>query len=269
MRRRENVGEEDGWGVDVGTDIGRGTVIVTGAGSGIGRACALGLLADGWTVALVGRREQLLKETAELAPAAVSDRAIPLPADITDAASVDDLFDQVVARFGQLDVVFNNAADTMPYTPIEDVGVEDWHRVLDSIATGTFLCSRAAFRVMRRQTPRGGRIINNGAPSAQAPRPDSVAFTAAKHAVAGLTRALSLDGRAYDISCGQIDIGNVTPPDRPQPAVLQADGSRRVEPTMDVRHVVDMVRAMAALPRGVNIQSVLVMPSAMPYVGRG
>ncbi|WP_405739316.1 SDR family oxidoreductase [Streptomyces sp. NBC_01525] len=245
------------------------TAVVTGAGSGIGRACALGLLADGWTVALVGRRKEPLEETAALASAADHDRALPFPADITEATAVDDLFASVVEQFGRLDVLFNNAADVMPYTPTEDVSVEDWHRVMDSIATGTFLCSRAAFRVMKQQTPRGGRIINNGAPSAQAPRPDSVAFTAAKHAVAGMTRSLSLDGRRYDISCGQIDIGNVTPEDRPQPAVLQADGSRRVEPTMDVRHVVDMVRTMAALPLGVNIQSVLVMPSSMPYVGRG
>lgn len=245
------------------------TVVVTGAGSGIGRACALGLLDDGWNVILVGRRREPLEETVAAAPADRRGRAVPFPADITDPAAVDALFGHVVDRFGRLDLLFNNAADTMAYTPTEDVGIEDWHRVMDSIATGTFLCSRAAFRVMKRQTPRGGRIINNGAPSAQVPRPDSVAFTAAKHAVAGLTRSLSLDGRRYDISCGQIDIGNVTPPDRPQPAVTQADGSRRVEATMDVRHVVDMVRTMAALPRGVNIQSVLVMPSAMPYVGRG
>ncbi|WP_330176615.1 SDR family oxidoreductase [Streptomyces sp. NBC_01498] len=245
------------------------TVLVTGAGSGIGRACALGLLDDGWTVILVGRRREPLEETVASAPAALRGRAVPFPADITDPAAVDALFGHVVDRFGRLDVLFNNAADTMAYTPTEDVGIEDWHRVMDSIATGTFLCSRAAFRVMKRQTPRGGRIINNGAPSAQVPRPDSVAFTAAKHAVAGLTRSLSLDGRPHDISCGQIDIGNVTPPDRPQPAVLQADGSRRVEATMDVRHVVDMVRTMAGLPPGVNIQSVLVMPSTMPYVGRG
>ncbi|MFE4590143.1 SDR family oxidoreductase [Streptomyces laurentii] len=245
------------------------TAVVTGAGIGIGRACSLGLLADGWTVFLVGRRKDRLEETAALAPAADRGRALPFPADITDPAAVDGLFGAVEDRFGRLDLLFNNAADTMPYTPTEDVTVEDWHRVMGSIATGTFLCSRAAFRVMKRQTPRGGRIINNGAPSAQVPRPDSVAFTAAKHAVAGLTRSLSLDGRRHDISCGQIDIGNVTPDDRPQPAVLQADGSRRAEPTMDVRHVVDTVRAMAGLPAGVNIQSVLVMPSAMPYVGRG
>ncbi|MGW2540098.1 SDR family oxidoreductase [Kitasatospora sp. NPDC001574] len=245
------------------------TAVVTGAGSGIGRACALGLLADGWRVVLTGRREERLLESVALADACDRERAQVLAADVTDAGSVDALFSAVVERWGRLDLLFNNAADPMPYTPTEDVDVADWHRVMDSIATGTFLCSRAAFRVMREQTPRGGRIINNGAPSAQMPRPDSIAFTAAKHAVAGITRSLSLDGRRHDISCGQIDVGNVTPADRPQPAVRQPDGSLRVEPTMDIRHVVDMVRAMAALPAGVNVQSVLVMPSAMPYVGRG
>ncbi|MGW2511890.1 SDR family oxidoreductase [Streptomyces scopuliridis] len=242
--------------------------VVTGAGSGIGRACALGLLADGWTVVLAGRRKDPLVETAALAGADTA-RAVPVPADITDGDSVARLFDAVATRFGRIDLLFNNAADTMPYTPTEDVSVEDWHRVMDSIATGSFLCARAAYRMMKDQTPRGGRIINNGAPSAQVPRPDSIAFTAAKHAVAGLTRSLSLDGRRYDISCGQIDIGNVTPVGREQPAVRQADGTLRVEPTMDVRHVVEMVLVMANLPVGVNIQSVAVMPSAMPYVGRG
>ncbi|MFJ4774324.1 SDR family oxidoreductase [Streptomyces uncialis] len=242
--------------------------VVTGAGSGIGRACALGLLAAGWTVVLTGRREAPLKETARLAGPA-GDRAVPVTSDVTDPDVVDDLFAEIDARFGRLDLLFNNAADVMPYTPTEDVSAADWHRVMDSVATGTFLCSRAAFRLMKRQSPRGGRIINNGAPSAQVPRPDSIAFTAAKHAVAGLTRSLSLDGRRHDISAGQIDIGNVTPEDRGQPAVRQADGSLRVEPTMDIRHVVDMVCAMADLPVGVNIQSVTVMPSSMPYVGRG
>lgn len=245
------------------------TAVVTGAGSGVGRACALGLLVDGWTVMLTGRRTDRLEETARLAPERDRDRAVVIPTDITDPVAVEGLFTAVEDRFGRLDLLFNNAADTMPYTPTEEVTVEDWHRVMDSIVTGAFLCSRAALRMMKRQSPRGGRIINNGAPSAQMPRPDSIAFTAAKHAVAGLTRSLSLDGRRYDVSCGQIDIGNVTPHDRPQPKVRQPDGSLRAEPTMDMRHVVDMVRAMAALPVGVNIQSVLVMPSSMPYIGRG
>ncbi|MFB7592251.1 SDR family oxidoreductase [Streptomyces sp. NPDC056169] len=248
--------------------------VVTGAGSGIGRACALALVADGWSVVLAGRRKDALEETAELARAGAEQgrgggQAVPVVADITDADAVTRLFDEVAERFGRIDVLFNNAADTMPYTPTEDVAVEDWRRVLDSIATGTFLCSRAAYRMMKDQLPRGGRIINNGAPSAHVPRPDSIAFTAAKHAVAGITRSLSLDGRRYDISCGQIDIGNVTPVGREQPPVRQADGSLRVEPTMDVSHVVHMVVTMANLPVGVNIQSVTVMPAAMPYVGRG
>ncbi|MEU1707629.1 SDR family oxidoreductase [Streptomyces sp. NPDC005706] len=242
--------------------------VVTGAGSGIGRACALGLLSEGWSVALVGRRISALQETARQATGHAG-RAAVFPLDIANAEAVSRVFADLGAQFGRLDLLFNNAADTMPYTPTEDVAAEDWHRVMDSIATGTFLCSQAAFRMMKNQTPRGGRIINNGAPSAHVPRPDSIAFTAAKHAVAGMTRSLSLDGRKYGISCGQIDIGNVTPVDGLQPAVLQADGSRRVEPTMDIRHVVDMVVAMATLPVGVNVQAVTVMPSAMPYVGRG
>ncbi len=242
--------------------------VVTGAGSGIGRACALALLDDGWAVVLAGRRKAALEETAQLAGDA-ADRAVPMAADVTDADAVDRLFATVDERFGRVDMLFNNAADTMPYTPTEDVAVEDWYRVLNSIATGTFLCAQAAYRMMKNQSPRGGRIINNGAPSAQVPRPDSIAFTAAKHAVAGMTRSLSLDGRQYDIACGQIDIGNVARPGRAQPAVKQADGTFQVEPTMDVRHVADTVVAMANLPLAVNVQFVMVMPSAMPYVGRG
>ncbi|MFI1383910.1 SDR family oxidoreductase [Embleya sp. NPDC020886] len=241
--------------------------VVTGAGSGVGRACALALIEQGWSVGLAGRRKVNLEETAGLARD--PRRALAVPTDITDPDAVDRLFATVVEHFGRLDLLFNNAADTMAYLPTEDVELDDWRRVLDSIATGSFLCARAAFRIMKEQHPRGGRIINNGAPSAHVPRPDSIAFTAAKHAVTGLTRSLALDGRPHDIACGQIDIGNVTPIDRPQPAVRQADGSLRVEPTMDVGHVADMVLVMAGLPVGVNVQSVTVMPSAMPYVGRG
>lgn len=214
--------------------------VITGAGSGVGRACALALVANGWSVAVAGRREAPLVETAALAGAR-SDHVFPIVADVTDPHSVDALFEAVGERFGRIDMLFNNAADVMPATPVEDVRIDDWYRVLHSIATGTFLCSRAAYRMMKDQSPRGGRIINNGAPSAHVPRPDSAAFTAAKHAVASLTRSLSLDGRQYEIACGQIDIGNVTPADRPQPAARQADRSLRVEPTMDVRHVADMV----------------------------
>ncbi|MGQ0778828.1 MAG: SDR family oxidoreductase [Pseudonocardiales bacterium] len=242
--------------------------VITGAGSGVGRACALSLIEDGWSVVLVGRREAALEGTVQLAGDA-ADRAVPVVADITEADAVARLFATVGERFGRIDLLFNNAADTMPYTPTEDVAVEDWRRVLNSIATGTFLCAQAAYRMMKDQSPRGGRIINNGAPSAHVPRPDSIAFTAAKHAVAGLTRSLSLDGRQYDIACGQIDIGNVARPGRTQPAVKQANGTFQVEPTMDVRHVADTVVAMANLPLAVNVQFVTVMPSAMPYIGRG
>ncbi|MFJ2775632.1 SDR family oxidoreductase [Kitasatospora sp. NPDC087315] len=243
--------------------------VVTGAGSGVGRACALALAADGWSVVLAGRRKDALEETARLADPSLADRLVPVPTDITDPAAVRELFGEVALRFGRIDLLFNNAADTMAYIPTEDVAVEDWNRVLGSIATGSFLCAQAAYRMMKEQSPRGGRIINNGAPSAHVPRPDSIAFTAAKHAVTGLTKSLSLDGRRHDIACGQIDIGNVTPVGREQPAARQPDGSLRVEPTMDVRHVAETVVAMAALPLGVNIPSVTVMPSAMPYVGRG
>jgi NAD(P)-dependent dehydrogenase (short-subunit alcohol dehydrogenase family) len=242
--------------------------VITGAGSGVGRACALALIDDGWSVVLVGRRETALKETAELAGDA-AERAVPIATDITNADAVARLFTAVGERFGRVDMLFNNAANTMGYIPTEDVAVEDWSRVLNSIATGTFLCAQAAYRMMKDQSPRGGRIINNGAPSAHVPRPDSIAFTAAKHAVTGLTRSLSLDGRQYDIACGQIDIGNVTPVGRAQPAVKQANGTFVVEPTMDVRHVADTVIAMANLPLTVNVQFVTVMPSAMPYIGRG
>lgn len=242
--------------------------VITGAGSGVGRACALALLDDGWSVVLAGRREAALQETVQLAGDA-SDRAIPISTDITDAEAVARLFAAACERFGRVDMLFNNAADTMPYTPVEDVTLADWHRVINSIVTGTFLCAQAAYRMMKNQTPRGGRIINNGAPSAHVPRPDSIAFTAAKHAVVGLTRSLSLDGRQYDIACGQIDIGNVTPVGRARTAAKQADGTFVIEPTMDVCHVANTVVAMANLPLTVNIQSVTVMPSAMPYIGRG
>ncbi|MGH3670965.1 MAG: SDR family oxidoreductase [Pseudonocardiaceae bacterium] len=242
--------------------------VITGAGSGVGRACALALLDDGWSVVLAGRRKTALEETARLAGHA-SDRAIPISTDITDSDAVTRLFAAVRERFGRINMLFNNAADIMPYTPVEDVALADWYRVLNSIVTGTFLCAQAAYRMMKSQTPRGGRIINNGAPSAHVPRPDSIAFTAAKHAVLGLTRSLSLDGRQYDIACGQIDIGSVTKVGRAHTTVKQANGTFVTEPTMDVCHVADTVVAMANLPLTVNIQFVTVMPSAMPYIGRG
>ena len=242
--------------------------IVTGAGAGIGRACAIALAEHGWTVVMAGRGIAALEETAELAGG--PEHALPVVADIGRPDDVDSLFSTVRERFGRLDLLFNNVAGTMPYTAFEDVAFDDWLRVIHTTVTGTFLCSQRAFRLMKEQTPMGGRIINNGAPSAQVPRPDSAAFTAAKHAVAGLTRSLSLDGRAYDIACGQIDIGNVTPPDgTPQPAVRQADRALVVEPTMDIRHVSDAVVMMAGLPLTANVQHITVMPPKMPLVGRG
>jgi NAD(P)-dependent dehydrogenase (short-subunit alcohol dehydrogenase family) len=242
--------------------------LITGAGSGIGRACALALLDQGWSVALAGRGVSALLETAELAGEAAR-RALPVPADIGRPGDVDALFSVVRETFGRLDLLFNNAAQVMPYTPIEDVTYEDWIRVVQTNVTGTFLCSQAAVRLMKTQKPMGGRIINNAAPSAHVPRPDSAAFTATKHAIAGLTRSLSLDGRKYDIACGQIDIGNVTPVGRAQPAVRQADGTFAVEPTMDVRHVAEMIVLMASMPLDANVQYVTVMPTKMPFVGRG
>jgi len=245
-----------------------GIGLVTGAGSGIGRACALALLDVGWSVVLAGRGMGALVETAELAGEAAG-RAVAVAADIGRPDDVNALFSVVRETFGRLDLLFNNAAQVMPYTPIEDVSYEDWTRVVQTNVTGTFLCSQAAVRLMKMQKPMGGRIINNAAPSAHVPRPDSAAFTATKHAIAGLTRSLSLDGRKYDIACGQIDIGNVTPSGRTQPAVKQADGTFAVEPTMDVRHVAEMVVLMASLPLDANVQYVTVMPTKMPLVGRG
>ena len=242
--------------------------IVTGAGRGIGRACAVALAQHDWTVVLVGRGRAPLEETAELAGGA--EHALPVEADIGRPDDVQALFATVRERYGRLDLLFNNVAGTMAYTPFSDVSYEDWTRVIHTTVTGTFLCSQQAFRMMKAQSPRGGRIINNGAPSAHVPRPDSAAFTSAKHAVAGLTRSLSLDGRPYDIACGQIDIGNVTPPDgQPQPAVRQADRTVRVEPTMDVRHICDAVVLMAGMPLDANVQYITVMPPKMPLIGRG
>lgn len=242
--------------------------IVTGAGAGIGRACTIALARHGWTVVMAGRGLAALEATAELAGAEAG--AIAVPTDIGDRAAVGALFETVHERFGRLDMLFNNVAGTMAYTAFEDVTYEDWTRVIHTTVTGTFLCSQHAFRMMKAQSPMGGRIINNGAPSAQVPRPDSAAFTAAKHAIAGLTRSLSLDGRPYDIACGQIDIGNVTPPDgSPQPAVRQANRTLAVEPTMDIRHISDAVVLMAEMPPEANVQHITVMPPKMPYVGRG
>jgi NAD(P)-dependent dehydrogenase (short-subunit alcohol dehydrogenase family) len=242
--------------------------IVTGAGSGIGRAVSLALVRSGWSVTLAGRRANVLEETATLADAGAM---LAHPTDVADPESVDALFDAAKARFGRVDLVFNNAGTGAPPTPIEEHSIEHWRRVVDVNLTGAFLCTRAAFRVMKDQDPRGGRIINNGSISAHAPRPRSIAYTATKHAITGLTRSTSLDGRAYDIACGQIDIGNAATDMTRAMAkgVPQPDGSTRVEPTMDVQAVADAVVYMAGLPLSANVQFMTVMATQMPFVGRG
>lgn len=243
--------------------------IVTGAGSHLGRACALALLADGWTLALAGRRPEALRRTAELA-GQDSHRTLVVPTDISDEHSVAALFAAVREQFGRLDLLLNNAGAVVPRDPVPDVDVRDWRRIIDTTVTGTFLCAQQAFRLMSRQRPMGGRIINNGAPSAWSPRPGAVAFTTAKHAVLGLTKAIALDGRRFGISCGQIDIGNVEPADGgPQPPALQGDGSRAVEATIPVQRVTDAVLLMASMPLDTTVQYLTVLPTTMPFVGRG
>jgi NAD(P)-dependent dehydrogenase (short-subunit alcohol dehydrogenase family) len=245
-----------------------GVAIVTGAGSGIGRAVSLALLRNGWRVALAGRREEQLAGTAALGEGAP---CLVQATDVSDPDSVDALFDATRDRFGRLDLLFNNAGTGAPPVPVEDHSVEQWRRVVDVNLTGAFLCTRAAFRLMKAQEPQGGRIINNGSISAHAPRPLSIAYTATKHAITGLTRSTSLDGRAYGIACGQIDIGNAATDMTRAMArgVPQADGSRRPEPTMDVQAVADAVLYMAGLPLSANVQFMTVMATAMPFVGRG
>ncbi|WP_327673671.1 SDR family oxidoreductase [Kitasatospora sp. NBC_00458] len=243
--------------------------LVTGGGSGIGRASALALLGAGWSVAVAGRRKDALEETVALAGVEPS-RVLAVPADVRDAAQVAELFGAVRRRFGRVDLLFNNAGAAAPRRPIADTPVEDWNLVMDTIVTGGFLCAREAFRVMGSQSPAGGRIINNGAPSAHVPRPNSVAYTAAKHALLGLTRVLSLDGRRHGIAVGQIDVGNVAPPDgRPQPAAMQADGSLAVEATIPVERFTEALLLMASMPLDTNVQSLTVLPTTMPFVGRG
>jgi NAD(P)-dependent dehydrogenase (short-subunit alcohol dehydrogenase family) len=254
-------------------DMARGSgkvAIVTGAGSGIGRAVALALLADGWSVALAGRRLDPLADTAGMAGDAAG-RALPLATDVADPASVEQLFAATKGRFGRLDLLFNNAGAGAPPVPLEDLSVEAWKRVVDTNLTGAFLCTQAAFRLMKAQDPRGGRIINNGSISAHAPRPRSAAYTATKHAITGLTRSTALDGRAYDIACGQIDIGNAaTEMTRAMSnGVMQADGSVAPEPVMDVQAVAEAVLYMAGLPLEANVQFMTVMATKMPFIGRG
>lgn len=237
--------------------------LVTGAGSGIGRAVAQALSADGWTLALMGRREALLRET-------LAD-ALHLPADVADEAQVDAAFATLKDRFGRLDLLFNNAGIGAPPVPVDELTVTQWRAVVDTNLTGSFLCARAAFALMKAQQPRGGRIINNGSISAHAPRPFSAPYTATKHAVTGLTKALSLDGRAFDIACGQIDIGNAATDmtDKMTRGVPQPNGALMVEPRMDVQDVARAVLYMAGLPLSANVQTMTVMATAMPFVGRG
>ena len=244
--------------------------IVTGAGSGIGRAVSLALLGAGWAVALAGRRRELLDETASLAGDAAS-RAFACPTNVADEASVAELFKATRHHFGRLDLLFNNAGTGAPPVPLEDLSLDHWKRVVDVNLTGAFLCTQAAFRLMKDQKPRGGRIINNGSISAHAPRPRSAAYTATKHAITGLTRSSALDGRAYDIACGQIDIGNAgTEMTRAMSkGVMQADGSTAAEPVMDVSAVADAVLYMAGLSLDANVQFMTVMATKMPFIGRG
>jgi NAD(P)-dependent dehydrogenase (short-subunit alcohol dehydrogenase family) len=237
--------------------------LVTGAGSGIGRAVARALAADGWTLALMGRREAPLRETLP--------DALLLAADVADEAQVDAAFARLRERFGRLDLLFNNAGISAPPVPIDELTPAQWRAVVDTNLTGSFLCARAAFALMKAQAPRGGRIVNNGSISAYTPRPFSAPYTSTKHAITGLTKALSLDGRAFDIACGQIDIGNAATDMtlRMRQGVLQPNGQVAVEPTMDVEDVARAVVYMASLPLSANVQSMTVMARDMPFVGRG
>ncbi len=243
--------------------------LVTGAGSGIGRASALALAGAGYAVVLAGRRVEALEATARAAPN--PDLMLVVPTDISDPDQVTALFDRIVTRFGRLDVLFNNAGTGAPPVAFEDLDIAAWRRVVDVNLTGAFLCLQGAFRVMRDQTPRGGRLINNGSISAHSPRPRSVAYTATKHAMTGLTKSASLDGRAYDIACGQIDIGNAATDmtARMSRGVPQADGQLAVEPVMDVDAVARAVVFMAGLPLEANVQFMTVMATNMPFIGRG
>ena len=244
--------------------------LVTGAGSGIGQRTSLALLKEGYSVALAGRREEALKSTVDFA-GPDAERALPVPSDVTDPDAVGALFAKTKEEFGRLDLLFNNAGMGAPGVPLEDLTFEQWTAVVDVNLTGVFLCTQEAFRIMKDQDPRGGRIINNGSVSAHVPRPNSAPYTATKHAVQGLTRATSLDGRKYDIACGQIDIGNAATDmtRRMDDGVPQPDGSTMVEPRMDADDVARAVVYMASLPLEANVQFITVMATKMPYIGRG
>ncbi|MEK2475386.1 MULTISPECIES: SDR family oxidoreductase [Streptomyces] len=252
---------------------GRKVALVTGAGSGIGRAVALALVADNWTVVLAGRRPDALEETArQVGYAGIEGPAVlPVPTDVTRPEEVGALFTTIRDRFGRLDLLFNNAGAFGPPVPVEELSYDDWRAVVDVNLGGAFLCAQAAFRTMKEQDPQGGRIINNGSVSAHVPRPHSIAYTATKHAMTGLTKSLSLDGRPYRIACGQIDIGNAATEmtGRMQAGILQANGRTEIEPVMDAADVARTVAHMAALPLEANVQFATVMATAMPYIGRG
>jgi NAD(P)-dependent dehydrogenase (short-subunit alcohol dehydrogenase family) len=242
------------------------SAVVTGAGSGIGRSVATILLAHGWRVVLVGRTPGSLQQTA-----GDFDRALAVPTDVTDPDSVRGLFEVVAATFGRLDLLVNNAGQAGPHGPVDEISYHDWSQTIATNLTGAFLCAQQAVSIMRAQQPRGGRIINNGSISAHSPRPGSAAYTASKHAITGLTKSIALDGRAHDIACGQIDIGNAATDitSRMPDGVPQADGRIMPEPTFDVEHVARAVLYMAELPLDVNVQFLTITATAMPFIGRG
>ncbi len=244
--------------------------IVTGAGTGIGKAVALALLREGYAVVLAGRRKELL-EAGALEGKSSGSRTLVVPTDVSDPASIRALFARTKEAFGRLDLLFNNAGTGAPPVPLEELTYEQWKTVVDTNLTGAFLCTQEAFKIMKSQEPRGGRIINNGSISAHAPRPNSAPYTSTKHAITGLTKSTSLDGRKYDIACGQIDIGNAATPmtERMKKGVPQPNGTIQVEPTMDVQHVARAVVYMASLPLDANVQFLTVMATKMPFVGRG
>ena len=245
--------------------------VVTGAGSGVGRASAVALARDGFSMVLAGRRLELLEELVHELGGEPDQRHVAVQTDVTDPESVAALFDLVEQRFGRIDLLFNNAGIGGPAVPLEELSLDRWRRVVDTNLTGSFLCSQRAIALMKRQTPPGGRIINNGSISAHTPRPNSAPYTSTKHAITGLTKSIALDGRPFGITCGQIDIGNAATPmtARMASGVPQADGSLRAEPSMDVDDVARAVAYMASLPPGANVLTMTVMATTMPYIGRG
>jgi NAD(P)-dependent dehydrogenase (short-subunit alcohol dehydrogenase family) len=251
-------------------DLSRKIAVVTGAGSGIGRCVGVALAQEGYSVVLAGRRKEPLEATA-LAVRQGSPQTLVVPTDVTDPASVRDLFAKTKDVFGRLDLLFNNAGISGRSVPLEDLTYEQWKSVVDTNLTGAFLCTQEAFKIVKSQEPRGGRIINNGSISAHSPRPNSAPYTASKHGITGLTKATSLDGRAHDIACGQIDIGNASTEmtERMKKGVPQANGTSAVEPTMDLADVARAVLYMASLPLDANVQFMTVMATKMPFIGRG